>query len=144
VNEKTETARRVLDSHAVLALLWNEQHAATVERVIENGEPWMTLVNLGEVAYIVERRQGGAAADAVWADLIADDHTDGKTIRFLDLDAKLVRRAAAIKVQGGISYADCFAAAAAERLGCPVLTGDPEFAKAEKLGIAVDWRGDPP
>lgn len=104
----------------------------------------MTLINLGEVAYIVEREQGADAANAVWANFLADNHPDGRVIRFLDVDAPLVRRAAAIKAGGGISYADCFAAAAAERLGCPVLTGDPEFAKAEKLGIAVDWLGPEP
>jgi hypothetical protein len=40
-----------------------------------------------------------------------------------------------------MSYADCFAAAAAARLDCPVLTGDPEFAAAEEAGIRVDWLG---
>jgi len=137
VNEKT--AKRVLDSQAMLALLWNEEHAAQVDRVLERGEPWMTLVNLGEVAYMVERRQGAAEADAIWANLLADDHADGRMIRFLDVDPRLARRAASIKAHGGISYADSFAAAAAERLDCPVLTGDREFEVAEKLGIAVDW-----
>jgi predicted nucleic acid-binding protein len=136
-NEKS--ARRVFDTHAVVALLYGEAPAPKVRRVFEHGEPWMTLVNLGEVAYIVERRQGADAADAVWANLLGHDQTDRAPIRILHVDAALARRAATIKAHGGISYADCFAAAAAERLDCPVLTGDPEFRVAEKLGIAVDW-----
>lgn len=138
MSEKTGS-RRVLDSHAVLTLLRDEPHAATVERAINDGEAWMTLVNLGEVAYIVERRQGRAYADEIWSNLLTPDHGDHVPIRILDLDAALARRAASIKSHGGISYADAFAAAAAERLGCPVLTGDPEFTVAEQLGIAVDW-----
>jgi predicted nucleic acid-binding protein len=51
----------------------------------------------------------------------------------------LVRRAASLKAQGGMSYAECFAAAAAAMLNCPVLTGDPEFAKAAQAGILVEW-----
>ncbi|MGI8824818.1 MAG: PIN domain-containing protein [Chloroflexota bacterium] len=50
-----------------------------------------------------------------------------------------MRRAASLKATGGLSYADCYAAAAAALLDCPVLTGDPEFVAAEKVGIAVSW-----
>lgn len=132
-----KTARRVLDSHALLALLQAEPHADAVVDALEHGEPWMTLVNLGEVAYIIERERGAAAADTVWANLLADD----SRLRVVPADAPLVRRAASLKARGGMSYADCFAAAAAERLDCPVLTGDPEFAAAEAAGIAVEWLG---
>ena len=61
-----------------------------------------------------------------------------KQARVLNL---LVRRAAAIKARGGISYADAFAAAAASVLDCPVLTGDPEFRVAEEAGVTVRWLG---
>jgi predicted nucleic acid-binding protein len=47
--------------------------------------------------------------------------------------------AASLKATGGLSYADCFAAAAAAILNCPVLTGDKEFAVAEGAGISVEW-----
>jgi hypothetical protein len=50
-----------------------------------------------------------------------------------------VREAASLKSRGGMSYADCFAAAAAYLLDCPVLTGDREFTVAEAAGIAVEW-----
>jgi hypothetical protein len=57
--------RVVLDAHAVLAFLGEEPGWAEVDEVLSNGEPWMTLVNLGEVAYILERSSGRAAADEV-------------------------------------------------------------------------------
>jgi predicted nucleic acid-binding protein len=100
----------------------------------------MTLVNLGEVASIVEREHGAATADSVFADLLADQRPDGSPpIQWMPVDEALVRRAASLKARGGLSYADAFAAAAAALLGCPVMTGDPEFSAAEAMGIAVRW-----
>jgi predicted nucleic acid-binding protein len=100
----------------------------------------MTLVNLGEVTYILERRRGKVIADEVFADLLAGERPRGRPpIRWLPVNEGLVRRAASLKALGGLSYADCFAAAAATILDCPVLTGDPEFAVAERAGIAVNW-----
>lgn len=100
----------------------------------------MTLVNLGEVAYIVERARGRAAGDTVFANLLANERPGGgKPIRWLAVDETLVRHAASLKASGGLSYADCFAAASAAILDCPVLTGDPEFAAVERAGIAVQW-----
>ncbi|MBV9278634.1 MAG: type II toxin-antitoxin system VapC family toxin [Chloroflexi bacterium] len=130
----------MLDTFAVLAFLEGEPAAQRVADVLSSGEPWMTLVNLGEVTYIVERARGRAAADTVFANLLADERPDGgKPIRWLAVDEALVRRAASLKALGGLSYADCFAAAATAILGCPVLTGDPQFAAAERAGIAVEW-----
>lgn len=131
--------RVVLDSYAVLAYLWDEPSAQRVADILERGEPWMTLVNLGEVTYIVERERGRAAADGVFANFLAPERSDGVAVRWLPVDAALVRRAASLKAVGGLSYADCFAAAAADMVGCPVLTGDPEFTVAEKAGIRVEW-----
>jgi len=134
----------VLDAYAVLAFLDDEPGAVAVAEVLRSGEPWMTLVNLGEVMYIVERERGVEAADEVWANLRAQERPGaGQSIRWLDVDEVLVRAAAKIKAGGGISYADSFAAAAAGILGCPVLTGDPEFAVVEAAGIVVHWLPPP-
>lgn len=133
--------RVVLDAHAVLAFLSDEPGGADVEEILRIGEPWMTLVNLGEVAYIVERASGAGAADEVWANLRAQRRPGGAPVRWIDIDDTLVRRAAAIKARGGLSYADAFAAGAASILDCPVLTGDPEFRVAEELGVTVRWLG---
>jgi PIN domain nuclease of toxin-antitoxin system len=132
--------RYVLDSFAVLAFLQGEAAARRVADVLRAGEPWMTLVNLGEVVYIVERVHGRVFADTVYANLLADERPDGGVpIRWLSVDEVLVRRAASLKAAGGLSYADCFVAAAADRLRCPILTGDPEFVAAERAGITVEW-----
>jgi predicted nucleic acid-binding protein len=139
VSERTDK-RLVLDAHAMLALLSTEPVGERAVEIIGRSEPWMTLVNLGEVTYIVERRQGRVAADTVYARLLAPEPIVGDTpISWVPIDRTLVRRAASLKAAGGLSYADCFAAAAAALLGCPVLTGDPEFRKAEEDGIEIIW-----
>jgi PIN domain nuclease of toxin-antitoxin system len=98
--------RVVLDAHAVLAFLGEEQGWTEVDEVLRTSEPWMKLVNLGEVAYILERASGAAAADEVWANLRAKSRPGGAPVRWIDVDDTLVRRAAAIKARGGLSYAD--------------------------------------
>ena len=96
----------------------------------------------GEPVYIVERERGLGDADAVFAELTAAEPVDGRPpICWLPVDERLVRQAARIKARGGISYADSFAAASSQLLGCPVAAcmEDEEFKVAEALGIQVRW-----
>lgn len=129
----------VLDSQAVLSFLWNEPAGRRVAEILIRGEPWMTLVNLAEVIYLIERQGGVEVADEIYANLLADEPPDRRAIRWVPVDTRLVRRAASLKALGGMSLADCFAAAAAALLNCPVLTGDREFEVAEAAGITVEW-----
>ena len=46
-----------------------------------------------------------------------------------------IRDAADLKSEGGLSFADAFAAALANELSTPLVTGDPEFAELEQRGI---------
>jgi predicted nucleic acid-binding protein len=132
--------RVVLDTYAILALIEGEPAAQSVASILTDGEPWMTLVNLGEVTYIVERIRGATEADVIFANLLATERPDGGVpIRWLAVDERLVRQAASLKAALSMSYADAFAAAAARLLDCPVVTGDPEFAAVEALGIVVRW-----
>ena len=77
----------------MLAFLSDEPGGADVEEILRIGEPWMTAVNLGEVAYILERTPGAAAADEVWANLRAENRPGGVPVRWIDVDDSLVRRA---------------------------------------------------
>ena len=54
------------------------------------------------------------------------------------VDLELAARAAWFKLRGGISYADCFAAALAHRDGLPLITGDPEFRRVEDV-VRIAW-----
>jgi len=53
-------------------------------------------------------------------------------------DEPLICKAAELKAQYPISYADCFAAATALIHNASVVTGDPEFKKLTKI-LSVDW-----
>ena len=129
--------RYVLDSYALLAYLQAEPGGDEVKSMLEEAqkgkaEVYLSLINLGEVVYIVERRRGAAMADEV----VAKVHS--LPVLVTDVNKKRVLDAAHIKANHAISYADAFAVALAKELDAPVLTGDPEFEKMEPL-VQVFW-----
>lgn len=110
-----------LDSWAVLAWLDGDEPAASiVDRAFEKERPRMSWLNLGEVAYLVERRHGSDQAAEVVQQLRAALLLD-------DVTAERVLAAAQIKAAHPIAFADCFAAATAAAHGATLLTGDPEL-----------------
>lgn len=122
----------VLDSYAVLAYLQNEKGADTVAGLLEKASRkeagvFLCTVNLGEVAYITQRKGGRKIRDLT---LSAIDLLPVKTV---DADRKTVLEAAEIKAGHALSFADCFALALARRLEATVVTGDPEFEKVGEL-----------
>lgn len=128
-------SRRVaLDSWAVLNLLDDGPNAGEVETALGSGNALMSWINLGEVAYIVARRQGWAAADMVVTDVRA-------SVDVQLPDAPLVLAAAAIKAVMPMAYADAFAAATAVRFSVPLLTGDPELLVKPKKDTGISsWQ----
>lgn len=134
--------RVVLDAGAVLAHLEDEPGAEVVDELLQRGNVWMNLVNLGEVTYIVERERGPREADEIFAELSNEQPSNGRPpLNWLPVDTTLVRQASRIKALGGLSYADAFAAASAELLDGEVVVcrDDEEFKIAERLGIRVRW-----
>lgn len=127
----------VLDAHALIVYLEREEGFETVRRrfsqSLADGEPLpMTVVNLGEVLYIVRRERGAAKAEQVEAVV------QTLPIEVVDVDLGLTREAARFKAAGGLSYADCFAAALASQRQTGLLTGDPGF-RAVADQIRVEW-----
>lgn len=127
----------VLDSYALLALLNDESGAARVEdllRQAETGEAElsMSVINLGELAYIVERRWGPEKLRAVLA------YIEVTRIQLVAVDPPRALAAAHIKAQNPLAYADAFAAALSQELEATLLTGDPEFETVQSL-IAIEW-----
>ncbi len=85
----------------------------------------MSWINLGEVDYIARRRIGIAYADELVTTL-------ERLVRADQATPERVRAAAALKAAYPMSFADCFAVAAALEGEVPLLTGDPEI-----IGAAV-------
>ena len=127
----------VFDSHAVLAYLGGEPGCEQVRAILTTAAEGscrvaMSVINLGEIAYIVERERGLAQAQAALAALALFP------IEIVPATRDMVLSAAHVKASHPIAYADAFAVAAALKLGGTVVTGDPEFAAAEGL-IRVEW-----
>lgn len=132
-------ARRasIFDSWALMAFLENEASAEKVDRLImeaQGGESRLliTTVNLGEIWYSTARARSEAVAD--------EKITEIRNLGFevVDADWELTRRAAALKAKYKLAYADCFAAALAQSMKLPVVTGDPEF-KQLKNEVEILW-----
>ncbi|MGQ0763516.1 MAG: type II toxin-antitoxin system VapC family toxin [Acidobacteriota bacterium] len=127
----------VLDSWAVIAYLEDEPAAEKVADIIgdahDDGIPLlMTVVNAGEVWYIVARETSAVDADASIKQL------GDLGIEFVEPDWDLAKDAAHFKSRNKMSFADCFAAALAKQKRAHLATGDPEFKQVE-TEIAIAW-----
>lgn len=131
----------MLDSHALLAYFEAEPGAEVVESLLAacsegSAASWLSIVNYGEILYITEREQGLNAAQRAVA-LI-----DQLPVEVVVADRDLTFTAAHIKAHHAVSYADAFAIALAQMVSGRVVTGDPEFRKAEAL-VPIEWIGAP-
>ena len=127
----------VLDSYAVLAYLEGESGRSTVVDILDAAQSGdcivvMSIINLGEVLYIVERERGLKKAHEVLAGL------KQLSIEILPASQDAVFAAAHIKANFRISYADAFVVAAAQERQGIVYTGAPEFKEVENI-IQVQW-----
>lgn len=130
------TERFVLDAWAILALLQQEEPAATrVKTLLEVAQTGqadlaISIINLGEVVYRVGKAKGEPAAQETLAEL------QRLPLEVMPASEKLVWAAVTWKMHHAISYADAFAVATAVQLDAILLTGDPEIvALTEPLQI---------
>lgn len=130
-----KAASYVLDSYALLALLEDEPGAERISEVIADSAAtkYMSVVNFGEVLYVLERRRSAKAAREVRRAL-----EDSSEIGLVEVTVDRAAMAAAFKAKGGIAFADCFAAALATETNGTLLTGDPEFAQVGGE-VSIEW-----
>jgi len=126
-----------LDSWSVLAYLEDEPAGQQVADLIadahESDTPlMMTVVNAGEVWYLIARETSEAEADRSLVELAQ------LGIQFFDADWKLTHEAARFKVKGKMPFADCFAAALAKENKADLVTGDLEFKQVESE-VKIHW-----
>jgi ribonuclease VapC len=129
---------RVLDSWAVVAFIEAEEPAAEKMEALfaeahEGDTPLLiSAVNLGEVWYSLARAYSEGEADRSVARVL---HLG---VEVVEVDWALAKQAAAFKVKGNISYADCFAAALAKQHKAELVTGDKEFRQVENA-VKILW-----
>ena len=98
----------VLDSWAILEYLAdNEPAASALAEILDTQRPIISWINLGEVFYVIRRRQGDEEAWAAVRDLQDLVTAELPTER-------RVLEAARIKSDYAMAYADAFAAATAQ------------------------------
>jgi ribonuclease VapC len=127
----------VLDSWSVIAYLEDELSGQQVADLIagahDEGIPiYMTVVNAGEVWYIIAREISEKEANSSIKELRE------LRIQFVDVDWELTQETAQFKSKNKMSYADCYAAALAKVKKADLVTGDAEF-KAVEEQVKIQW-----
>jgi len=125
----------VLDAYALLAFLEAEEGGDIVNDYLQNpgAQFYISSINLGEVFYIVLRERGMETAELVESEII-----QANNIRIVDVTWERAKLAGVFKSRGGISFADCFAAALALEKDVPLITGDKEFQRVTDK-IQIIW-----
>jgi PIN domain nuclease of toxin-antitoxin system len=125
----------VLDSYALLAFLANEKGRDLVENLFvlameKKVQLYMSIVNFGEVIYIIEREEGLRNAQMALARI------SKLPVKLVDADMYLTLKASHIKANNALSFADAFAASLALEKNASLVTGDKEFGSmAAKINI---------
>lgn len=136
----------VLDAWAMLAYFLVQPEAPPVrnylrQAVHDQARLYISAINVAEVFYMTWRKKGRSKASQVVRvlgklPLTIVPATLGRALRAAEIKAQY----SSAKAQ--FSLADAFATALAEELGCPVVTGDPEFKLVETL-VSIQWLRTP-
>jgi len=125
----------VLDSYAVLSLLFGEEPGKKVKKLLkEDNEIYLNWNNLVEIYYIVQREESKEKAIKTISLIKA------WSINLVEFDERIWLLAGDYKSKGRISFADAFAIATAKNFNAVLVTGDPEFKPFEKE-IKINWIG---
>ena len=92
----------------------------------------MSVVNAGEVWYIIARRASESDADSSIREL------KQLGIELVDADWDIAHDAGRFKAKHKMSFADCFAAALAKQRKAHLVTGDQEFKHVE-ADVIINW-----
>jgi predicted nucleic acid-binding protein len=127
----------VFDTSALLALLFGEPGAETVEalmhRASEKDQPMlMNAVNWAEVCYRVEGKRGTEALAQ------AREFATNAPVVVVPVDRELAEAAAAYKAADRLGLADAFATALAKSRKAELVTADREFKSVENE-IKITW-----
>jgi predicted nucleic acid-binding protein len=129
--------KKVLDSYALLAFFQDEPGADLVEKILidaeyGHAEVYLCVINWGEIYYTIKRRLGDRIAEEKIEEI------EHMAINIVSADKILTGKAAKIKANFSMSYADSFAAALSQMKDAELITGDKEFKSVEKE-IKIIW-----
>jgi predicted nucleic acid-binding protein len=140
-----QNARFCLDAFAWLAWLQDEPAAADVQRCLDAAERGQadcitSIINLGEAFYRLVRANRREQAESLWRMALRRR----LPVSVKEATLRRVRRAAELKSNHAIAYADAFAVATALEFQATLLTGDPEIRPlVGKYELKVEWLRQP-
>ncbi len=131
------TSMYLFDSHALLAFFQREKGADVVSKILrktlkQGVDRLICVINLGEIIYMTKRRFG----DNKKMEILGRVHQLG--FKILQVPEAIVFKAAELKAEYPISYADCFALACTLEHSAILVTGDPDFKKVVHL-VNIQW-----
>ncbi len=129
--------RFVFDSFALLTYFQAEPAALKVKEILtqarnEDAVVFLSVINLGEIVYTVERKLGRETSQEILHDILT------LPLQIVEVTLDSVLSAAHVKAGFPVSYADAFVVALAQETEATVVTGDPEFKRVESL-VKVLW-----
>lgn len=125
----------ILDSFALLTYLQDEKGADRIAKLLERAEKqqvklYMHTVNLGEVYYIVFRKEGELQADSIYGNI------KRYPVEFIEqISEEFLLNAARLKGRFSLSFGNSFAIATAQALEGELITGDPDMRVVEQKGL---------
>lgn len=127
----------VFDSFSLFSYIEGERGALKISEIIkqaitDKAEIFMSVVNWGEIYYIVLREKGKEFADLYLKTI------SRYPIKIIDADKSLTLEAVAFKAFNKMSYADAYAAALTKTQKAKLVTGDKEF-KVLEGEIKIVW-----
>jgi len=127
----------VLDASALMIFFEDRSGADKVEELLTKAAEMkhplsMSVVNWGEVYYSIWRGRGEAVANEKLSAI------GQLPLEIVDVDMELAKRAAMLKAQYNLPYADCFAGALAESRKASLVTSDKDFERIGSL-VKIFW-----
>ncbi len=123
----------IVDSSALLAILYREQDAASYEKAIASAaHPRMSVANLLETSIVLEGRGGEAAGHEL--DLFLRDaeiELAPVTVEHLEAARRAWRRFGKGNHPASLNFGDCFAYALAALMDEPLLFKGEDFAQTD-------------
>lgn len=129
-------SKLILDACALLRLLQDEPGADRVDTILQGASArkyhvQMHIINLGEVIYSIGKGFGWEVAERKRGEIQL------LPISIIPFSDQTFWKAVELKSHYPMSYADCFAAAAAILANATLLTSDPEFQVVRHL-VKID------
>lgn len=129
--------RFVLDASALIAFFEDLPGAERVEDVIKRALEGkahlsMCVVNWGEAWYSISQAKGPAATRKTLSGV------SQLPIELFDANSELTSLAVAVRIEFGLPYASCFAAALARQRRASLVTADKLFSPMEKQ-LNIVW-----